>query len=121
MKKITYVFIFLFLILIVAFNTRVNNIEHKPNVHPENIPDHALWVGGVDGGVYIIISKSENDKPPIYDAIIYYESGNISYKGKLAINSIESPLFDYKNSESYSAWDGDTLYLRDSRYLKTLK
>lgn len=124
MIKRNYVLISLIFIvptLLVSINGCENIIgEDKTRVRPNSVPANALWVGGIDGGVYIVITKSVGDKPHIYNAIIYHKIGSIDYKGRLAINSIEAPVFDYKNSDSYSAWDGDTLYLRDARYLKAV-
>ncbi len=79
-----------------------------------------MWVGGLDGGIYVEIKKIKTDPPKIYDAIIYFGVGDIDYKGKLIINSINNE-FNYKNVSSYSAWDCDTLYLNDGRQLTIYK
>lgn len=91
--------------------------EEEP-ARPASVPINALWVGGVDGGVYVVVRKLEGDGPNIYDAEIYHSVGEIDYKGKLSINSEENTEFDYTQKDSYSGWDGDTLYLRDGRQLK---
>lgn len=121
-KKYAFIpLIAIFAILLVSINGCENNIaEDKTRVRPNSVPINALWVGGIDGGVYIVITKNVGDKPHIYNAVIYHKIGGIDYKGRLAINSIEAPIFDYKKPDSYSAWDGDTLYLRDTRYLKAV-
>jgi len=114
-KNNFHVTIFLFITLILA---SCNNSNNNSEVHtrPDSIPKTALWVGGVDGGIYLEIKKDQNDKPNIYRGVIYHSSGDIDFKGKLSINSKE-PSFEYNNSESYSSWDGDILYLRDGREL----
>lgn len=84
---------------------------------PENIPQSAFWVGGPDGGMYVLVQKNNKDSPDIYDAKIYYSEGSISYKGKLAINTPDNPQFNYNDVNSYSGWDGDILYLQDGRQL----
>ena len=84
---------------------------------PDNIPESALWVGGPDGGVYVLVKKNKSDNQTIYDAKIYYSEGSVNYIGKLVINTPNNPLFDYQNINSYSGWDGDTLYLQDGRLL----
>jgi len=84
---------------------------------PDNIPEKALWVGGADGGVYVLVKKDESDNKALYDAKIYYSEGSVSYAGKLVINTPNNPLYDYQDISSYSGWDGDTLYLRDGRLL----
>ncbi|WDE14389.1 hypothetical protein H3N35_03815 [Thalassomonas haliotis] len=84
---------------------------------PDNIPEKALWVGGPDGGVYILVKKDKSDKKTLYDAKIYYSEGSVNYIGKLVINTPNNPWFDYQDISSYSGWDGDTLYLQDGRLL----
>jgi len=115
-KNYFYIIIFLFiaLLLISCSNSNDHSEEHD---RPDSIPKTALWVGGTDDGVYLEIKKNENDKPNIYSVVIYHSSGDIDYKGKLSITNNELN-FKYKNSESYSSWDGDTLYLQDGRELK---
>ncbi len=116
-KSYIYTIVFLSVLLIISgcSNSSDNTEEH---IRPDSIPNTALWVGGADGGIYLTIKKNKNDKSNIYRGVIYYSSGGIDYEGKLTINNIENSNFDYSNSESYSSWDGDTLYLRDGRELK---
>ncbi|MCF6324921.1 MAG: hypothetical protein L3J89_11480 [Gammaproteobacteria bacterium] len=84
---------------------------------PDTIPEKALWVGGLDGGVYVLVQKNSKDSPAIYDAAIYYDSGDVSYQGRLVINTPDHPQFNYDDVNSYAGWDGDTLYLQDGRQL----
>ena len=84
---------------------------------PDNIPQNALWVGGADGGVYILVQDNSSENSAIYDAEIYYSEGSISYKGRLMINPVDNPIFNYSDVNSYSGWDGDILYLQDGRQL----
>lgn len=104
------------LILVVVFLFKNIEVSSVLPPRPQNIPTNALWVGGPDGGVYVLV-KNNSDSPDIYDAEIYYSEGSISYKGKLVINTADSPQFNYNDINSYSAWDGDTLYLQDGRSL----
>jgi hypothetical protein len=93
----------------------------KPPQKPPNVPKEAIWSGGVDGGVFILVQKDKNSPANIYFADIYYDStGEIWYKGRLSIDPLEKPDFDYRNKEVYSGWDGDTLYLKDGRILKAI-
>ncbi len=119
-----YIFISTALLLAILISTveigEYNNVDNMPETRPNSVPAHALWVGGIDGGVYILITKNIDNEPRIYNAVIYHEIGSIEYKGRLIINSSNTPLFDYENASSYSMRDGDTLYLRDERYLKEI-
>jgi len=96
-----------------------SNSEQK---RPKGIPSTAFRVGGTDGGVYVVLDKKENSQPSIYYAEIYSEHfGDILYKGQLMMQPSDQPLFDYKNQELLSAWDGEKLYLKDGRILKAIK
>ncbi|WP_324171794.1 hypothetical protein [Sulfurimonas sp.] len=86
----------------------------------ENIPKSAMWIGGLDGGVYIDIKKLPIDEKTIYRATVFYESGSIDYNGTLKINLL-GKNFNYSDVNAYSGWDGDTLYLRDGRFLQVVK
>jgi hypothetical protein len=113
--SITLILLF-FIILVVIFLFKNIEVSSVLPPRPQSIPISALWIGGPDGGVYVLV-KNNNDGPDIYDAEIYYSEGSISYKGKLVINTADSPQFNYNDTNSYSAWDGDTLYLQDGRLL----
>ncbi|MCF6236042.1 MAG: hypothetical protein L3J70_06665 [Gammaproteobacteria bacterium] len=126
MKKIVkyFLYITLSLLLIITlsiFLSRdyISQIEISAVIPPKpaNIPQNALWVGGPDGGMYVLVQKSNEDNSAIYNAEIYHSSGSVSYKGKLVINSPDNPQFNYNDVNSYSLWDGDTLFLLDGRQL----
>jgi len=109
-----YCFILFIAVILSGCEDKVDKIDPMPR--PVGVPHDAMWIGGLDGGIYLSIHKNEADPPLIYDAVIYYSVGEIDYKGKLKISSLEQ-RFDYKEVSLYSAWDGDTLYLRDGRQL----
>lgn len=111
-NKITILFMPFIFSLLLGCNE--NDVTEQSK--PQNVPQSALWVGGIDGGVYIDITKVKTDPSDIFDATVYYHFGDIDYKGKLLLNSTNK-AFDYKDVSSYSAWDGDTLYLQDGRKL----
>ncbi len=123
MKKIIKYFLYitlpLLLVIILSAIYVLDRIEISSVLppRPDNIPESASWVGGPDGGMYILVQKNNKDIPAIYDAEIYHSSGSASYKGKLAINPPDNPQFNYNDVNSYSLWDGDTLYLQDGRQL----
>lgn len=120
-KTIKYSLFIIFLLLLITILVVIfifKNIEISSVIppRPQGIDNSALWVGGPDGGVYVLVNKNKN-KPSFYNAKIYYSEGSISYQGRLVINSPDNPLFNYNDINSYSAWDGDTLYLQDGRFL----
>ena len=85
---------------------------------PPNIPATSIWVGGLDGGVFVFIRKAEKSGKDMYLGEIHYESGDLAYKGPMKIFPPGITDFDSTKKESYEGWDGDTLYLRNNRYLK---
>ncbi len=85
---------------------------------PSNVPAASVWVGGVDGGVFVLVNKSKSQDNDEYFSEIYYVSGDLSYKGSMKIFPPGSPGFETTNKESFRGWDGDTLYLKNNQYLK---
>lgn len=85
---------------------------------PPNIPALSIWVGGLDGGVFVLVKKSEKLGKDMYFGEVYYVSGDVAYKGPLKIFPGGTTDFDPTKKESYEGWDGDTLYLKDRRQLK---
>ena len=96
----------------------VQQSESEAPNKPASIPEKAFWVGGLDGGVFVLVEKNEKLKKNEYFGEIYYVSGDIAYKGKMEIIPKDSAVIDYMNPESYQGWDGDTLYVVGNKQLK---
>jgi hypothetical protein len=94
----------------------------SPPPRPAAVPAHAIWVGGTDGGVFLVFDKKAGNPKRIYDAVIYYQdSGDIWFKGKLQLSAPgEIEPRSYRDTKFFSGWDGDTLYLVDGRYLTAM-
>jgi hypothetical protein len=56
MKKI------LFLLLTLIFVSACDVQQSEPEIpnKPSEVPDKAFWVGGLDGGVFVLIEKNKN-------------------------------------------------------------
>jgi hypothetical protein len=110
----------LFISLVFLFFSGCDAQQSEPDVpsRPEVVPDKAFWVGGLDGGVFVLVEKNEKLMANEYLGEIYYISGDLAYKGKLNILPTDSPVIDYMNSETYQGWDGDTLYVVGNKQLK---
>ena len=87
---------------------------------PPGVPDHALWVGGADGGVFITITgsngnepnpdkaeKAENPDNHARQMTIFYDDGEIWHQ--TATDLTRDDL------SRMSGWDGTTLYFQDGR------
>lgn len=85
---------------------------------PSSIPASSFWVGGHDGGVYVLIKRPEKSDGNLYVGEIHYASGDLAYKGPMTLFPENSPEIDPAAKESFEGWDGDTLYLSQNRYLK---
>ncbi len=85
------------------------------------MPATALWVGGLDGGVFLVFGKKASDPKQVYEVVVYYEhSGDVWFKGKLRLDSGEIDPRSYRDPNFFSAWDGDRLYLADGRQLTAM-
>ena len=55
-------------------------------VRPDPVPDKAMWIGGVDGGAWVLLSKLKDDPAGIYRAEVYGDqAGDKWYIGRLKI------------------------------------
>ena len=88
-------------------------------VRPSNIPATSVWVGGLDGGVFVLVKRSKKPGNNMYLGEIYYISGDLAYKGPMKLVPVGSIDFDPTKKESFEGWDGDQLFLRNNQYLKT--
>ncbi len=116
--KFSYVLFFFFLFLLGC--EQENPIIAEP-LRPSNVPVASVWVGGVDGGVFVLVKKSKSHDNDTYLGEIYYVSGDLSYKGSMKLLPSGSPGFDATDKESFEGWDGDTLYIKNNQYLKIIK
>lgn len=103
-------------VLLLAART-VYSVEIGAPNRPKSVPADAVWVGGPDGGVWIVLKRSDRDPPGRYQAKIYYPSGDREYQGPLVLKpaSPEPPAIDPAELEG---WDGDEVLLSNGRSLK---
>ena len=85
---------------------------------PGNVPSEAVWVGGIDGGVFVLVTRPRGYQQDMYFGEIYYVSGDLAYKGKLRMFPNGAKAFDPGDQSSFEGWDGDMLFLIENRYLK---
>lgn len=106
----------LLIVFITACESQQSNIPLPQK--PSSVPESALWVGGLDGGVFVLVRKHENSRSSEYWGEIYYVSGDLAYKGKMETSPKGTSDIDYMNPESYQGWDGDTLYFDGNKQLR---
>jgi len=83
-------------------------------------PNGSKWLGGPDGGAYVLIKDDNIQSDEWYYAEIYYDhnkevwyKGRVKYQGK---NNFDPSLFD-----QYSDWDGEKLHLKNGGYLASIE
>ena len=89
----------------------------EPERHA-SVPKEAFWLGGTDGGVFVLINKNVKDPLPIYQGTIFYPQGEIWYQGPLIVEPHDQPNIDLKNRDIFTGWDGEALLLSDGRSLR---
>jgi hypothetical protein len=77
---------------------------------PKNVPVASIWVGGLDGGAFVLVTHCAKCSRGIYRAEIHGQSGWLWYKGLLKINRLDGPDFDLSSKMSYDSWDGTRLF-----------
>jgi len=84
---------------------------------PSNVPADALWVGGLDGGVFVRVTKPAGAAAERYAAEIYGESGDVVYRGAMRMRPPGAAALEVSSREAYEGWDGEVLYLSGGRAL----
>jgi hypothetical protein len=89
---------------------------------PVGVPENAFWVGGADGGVFIILEKQSGDASGVYQGTIYHDSsGRIWYRGRLIVEPKGNAIVDITNPKLFDGWDGRYLHLIDGRRMEASK
>ena len=85
-----------------------------PPVKPAAVPEQAFWIGGHEGGVFILISKQQG--ADAYFGTVYFDtSGEVWYQGEFQYTG-DAP-FEVTSRSSYTGWDGDFLFLANGQRL----
>lgn len=95
-------------------------LESSAPERPAGVPATAVWVGGADGGVFVAVRERGEGPPGIYDAEIYWEGGELWYRGRLKLEPPGGRPVETDDASALSAWDGEALHLADGRAMKAL-
>lgn len=88
---------------------------------PESVPTDAMWIGGVDGGAWVLLKKNAGDPEYIYRVEIYGDqAGDKWYIGKLEVVPNSQPDVPLDNPDAFGVWDGDNLLLEDGRTMRAV-
>jgi hypothetical protein len=125
MKKILIIFLGLIVALIVALvaNPPTITVEDSIVTSPEKpgiVPDHAFWIGGIDGGNFIYIKKHESEDNLFYTNIYNDHTGEIEYQGILQYSGDKDIYKELQDTSTYQGWDGDNLHLSNGELLSII-
>ncbi|KAA5607281.1 hypothetical protein F1188_00480 [Roseospira marina] len=91
------------------------NEDSRVDDRPAHVPTDALWVGGADGGVYMLLQRVDSDPVGWMRGCIFFETTpSLEYQGAFeasgggAVSLVDDPP---------TAWDGDTIHLESGRTL----
>ena len=91
----------------------------NPPKRPAGVPAEAFWVGGPDGGVFVVIKRATRP-PGTFAGKIYHDDGTLWYAGPL-VPAPRGVSIDPSQHHQFDAWDGDNLLLSDGRWLESVK
>lgn len=88
---------------------------------PTNVPTGAAWVGGADGGAFVVISHQATDPRHVYRGQVFHDTGSLWYSGRLSLEPPGSEPVTSVSPGLFTGWDGEALYLADGRSLTAMK
>ncbi|HEX4917513.1 MAG TPA: hypothetical protein VFV43_06425 [Limnobacter sp.] len=88
---------------------------------PAGVSAAAVWVGGLDGGVFVRVTQTETSGNASYRATVHHSTGDVSYDGPVTPYPGGPITVDLSKQESFEGWDGDTLYLKGGQKLTVQK
>lgn len=122
MKKLVFGFVIIctvfaiFLVLNppeITFEEVVTTAPSKP----KSVPENAFWVGGIDGGSFILISEKVN-ADNVFSAQIYNDyTGDLEYSGMLKYLGVIKDEKLLTDPTFYQGWDGEKLHLANGEYM----
>ncbi|MCP4338821.1 MAG: hypothetical protein GY799_08010 [Desulfobulbaceae bacterium] len=109
-----------FFIIVTILLASCSSENYEPT-RPVPVPNEAMWIGGIDGGAWVLLRKQENQPDHIYYAEVYGDQvGDPWYIGRLEVIPHSKPNVPLDNPEAYGVWDGDSLLLEDGRSMRTI-
>ena len=110
-------FLFSTVLLLILITSACTSHSNEPQ-HPPSVPKEAFWLGGSDGGAFVLIHKDPRDPPNIYQAQIFYHHGENWYSGPLAASKKDQESLSITNRNIFLGWDGEALILTNGRELR---
>jgi len=108
--------------LVLASMFSLASCTQGQSVHPrpDSVPKLAFWVGGEDGGVFVLVREAAG-KTDTYQMSIYNDrTGKALYDG-LAKLSPRGGSINIRDPKLFSGWDGEKMLLTDGRSLEPVR
>ena len=90
-----------------------------PPHRPAGVPAQAFWVGGPDGGVFVLLERA-NDRKGTFAGKIFHPDGELWYAGPLVPAPRDAGI-DPTQHDQFAGWDGERLLMADGRWLESVK
>ena len=83
---------------------------------PAGVPEEAIWVGGTDGGVFVLVV---GDGDAAYRGCIFFDRIPLLHYNGLFVKSTPGPVAGpLDDPATFDAWDGARLYLAEDGWLR---
>lgn len=84
---------------------------------PANVPAAAFWLGGPDGGAFVLLNKPKNGKTLIKTCTgtIYTDSGYVWFSGAFDLAPAGSAPLDIADTDQFDGWDGTELFVKGDK------
>lgn len=111
------VFLLLWLALLLAACSSPDSTPGRP----QSVPGAAMWIGGADGGAWVLLKKNPGDPEYVYRVEVYGDqAGDKWYIGRLEVSPQSGPGVPLDKPEAFGVWDGDSLLLQDGREMRAI-
>jgi hypothetical protein len=86
-------------------------------VRPANVPAAAFWLGGPDGGAFVLLNKPKSGKTLIKTCTgtIYTDTGYIWFSGTFDLAPAGSAPLDIADTDQFDGWDGMELFVKGDK------
>lgn len=86
-------------------------------LRPAGVPAKAFWLGGPDGGVFVVLKRQQGTVSASYSGAVYHPDGSLWYQGKFVLQPANGGSVDPEERGQFAGWDGTQLLLQDGRAL----
>jgi hypothetical protein len=99
---------------------RMKAAEGAPS-RPFNVPPAAFWLGGPDGGVFVLLKADESGghTHPI-QGTIFHQNGQTWFTGRFVAEPAGATIA-VEDRAAFMGWDGERLLLTQGRALRAVR